>query len=209
VTPNRFGPKLDAAGGVPIHSIKELQENSPVLGWASMVLRLLGMSLIVPVFEELFIRSGMLRGLHRWRPTRTALLQFASDLPLIGDWLHGKPAIQKALAEPAPLTRQLVATPVGHLTVFAVVASTVVFSASHIPRDWLGCVACSIVWCWMVWYTNKPPRKLIAEKGSVEAAWAAMPASGRLGLGPIIWSHGLTNALLWLYTLTSDDWRFL
>jgi hypothetical protein len=36
-----------------------------------------------------------------------------------------------------------------------------------------------------------------------------MPASGRLGLGPIIWSHGLTNALLWLYTLTSDDWRFL
>ena len=29
------------------------------------------------------------------------------------------------------------------------------------------------------------------------------------GLGPVIWAHGITNALLWVYTIQTDVWRFL
>jgi hypothetical protein len=31
----------------------------------------------------------------------------------------------------------------------------------------------------------------------------------QMGLGPVIWAHGLTNAALWGYTLYTGDWRFL
>ncbi len=200
--PNRFGPELNVEGVVPLHGVQELTAATPWLGWTSMVLRLLGMSLIVPLFEEMFIRSAMLRGLHRARPTWRGLVQFASDVPVVGDTIAGWPAVRAANAQPPALTAQLERTPVGHLTVFAVVASTVVFMASHLPRDWPGCVACGVVWCGLLWWTNRPR----AARGET---WDTMPAGGRMGLGPIVWSHGLTNALLWGYTLASGDWRFL
>ncbi len=31
----------------------------------------------------------------------------------------------------------------------------------------------------------------------------------KLGLGPVIWTHGLCNASLWAWTIYSGDWRFL
>lgn len=181
VEPNMFGPDLDAEQQIITHPIQDLTATHPMLGQASLWLRLLGMSLVVPFFEEMFIRSAMLRGLHK--PTRNehGELEFVSE-------------------------RQLKATPVGKLTGFAVAASTIVFMLSHGFRDWPGCIACGLVWCGLVWWTNKPR----PHKGET---WASIAEStggrGRYGLGPIIWSHGITNALLWLYTVMYGDWQFL
>ena len=45
----------------------------------------------------------------------------------------------------------------------------------------------------MVWVTNRE----------------SLPEGKRLGLGPVVWSHGLVNAGLWAYTYYTDDWQFL
>jgi hypothetical protein len=36
-----------------------------------------------------------------------------------------------------------------------------------------------------------------------------LAATRARGLGPVVWTHGITNAALWAYTLYTDDWRFL
>ena len=172
---------------------RELFELSAVYGWAALILRLLGMSLLVPFFEELFVRSAVLRALHDPRSTWTGLVQFAADLPVVGDAVARSDAGRRAEAEPPAWTRNLERVPLGAVTVFATLASTVVFAASHGVRDWAGCVACGVVWCAMVGWTNRP----------------SLPEAERAGLGPVIWSHGLVNALLWGYTLISGDWQFL
>ncbi|MEM9915704.1 MAG: CPBP family glutamic-type intramembrane protease [Planctomycetota bacterium] len=213
--PNRFGPELDAAGELVPHPIQDQYGATPALGILAMGLRLIGMALIVPLFEEMFIRSAMLRGLHKPGTTFTGLLQFASDLPVIGDWLSNTAAGQKANEQPPAFTRQLSETPVGSVTFFAIAASTLVFMASHQPRDWPGCIACGVVWCWLVWWTNKPRSGKNETWRSINGMNEDAPASdfingrGRLGLGPVVWSHGITNALLWGYTLRWGDWRFL
>ena len=136
------------------------------------------MTLVVPLFEELFVRSAVLRAVHRWRGTRTGLLQFVGDLPAVGDAVTERPAVEAAQREPPAFTRQLVETPLGAVTWFSALASTAVFAASHGVRDWAGCLACGLVWCWMVRHTNRP----------------GLPPERRAGLGPVIWSHALVNA---------------
>ncbi|MEO0514227.1 MAG: CPBP family glutamic-type intramembrane protease [Planctomycetota bacterium] len=214
VEPGRFGPDLDAEGGIIPHPIQDQIAATPVLGYLALGLRLVGMALIVPLFEEMFIRSAMLRGLHRPGPTFAGLLQFASDLPGVGDWISQTRAGQNANAQPPALTKQLNDTPLGAVTVFAIIASTIVFMASHQPRDWPGCIACGIVWCALVWWTNRPR----PQKGETWDTIRIRPEhqddgtahnTGRLGLGPVAWSHGITNALLWGYTVMWNDWRFL
>ncbi|MEM1108766.1 MAG: hypothetical protein AAGH99_08755 [Planctomycetota bacterium] len=213
--PNRFGPELDADGQTIPHPLNEQINTHPALGYFALGLRLLGMALIVPLFEEMFIRSAMLRGLQRPGPTMTGLLQFASDLPGVGDWISNTAAGKKANDQPPAFTKQLTETPVGSVTLFAVIASTIVFTASHAPRDWPGCIACGIVWCWLVWYTNRPRPQKNETWRSVNGLAEDAPAQelisggGRLGLGPVAWSHGITNALLWAYTVLGNDWRFL
>jgi hypothetical protein len=215
VEPNRFGPELDAAGGLVPHPIQDMTERWGWLGHLSLGLRLIGMALIVPLFEEMFIRSAMLRGLQRPGPTFAGLLQFASDLPGVGDWISDTAAGKRANQQPPMLTRQLEQTPVGMIGVFAIAASTLVFMLSHQPRDWPGCIACGVVWCWLVWITNKPRPGIGETWRSVNGLPADAPAerfidgAGRLGLGPVVWSHGITNALLWAYTVWGGDWRFL
>ena len=172
---------------------RELFEVSAAYGWAALLLRLLGMSLLVPFFEELFVRSAVLRAVHDWPSTRTGLIQFASDLPVLGDALADRAAGRRAEAEPPAFTRNLERVPLGAVTVFATLASTLVFAGSHGLRDWAGCLACGVVWCAMVGWTNR----------------SSLPEDRRAGLGPVIWSHGLVNALLWGYTLVSGDWQFL
>ena len=174
-------------------TFRPLFEMSLAYGWAALVLRLLGMSLVVPFFEELFIRSAMLRSLHDWKTTRVGLVQIATDLPLIGEWVSNTGAGKRAEAMPPQLTRNLETVPLGAVTVFATAASTFVFMMSHAWRDWAGCIACGVVWCAMVGWTNR----------------ASLAPEQRAGLGPVIWSHGLVNALLWGYTLWSGDWQFL
>ncbi len=171
----------------------ELMAVGAGLFWVVFACRGLGMSITVPLFEELFVRSALLRGMHRWRLTKTGLLQVAADLPAVGDAVATKPAVVKAQSEPAAFTAQLANTPLGRVTVFATAASTFIFMLAHMPRDYLGCIACGIVWCWMVWYTNRE----------------SLPDEKRKGLGPVIWSHGLVNAALWVYSYTTNDWQFL
>lgn len=168
--------------------------------WSTMSLRLIGMSLVVPLFEELWVRSAVLRGTFSPARTKTAVLQLASDLPLVGEWVSNTKAGRRVANEPAMFTQQLRTTPVGRVSLFAVVASTFVFMLAHAPRDYMGCIACGIVWCWVVWATNKP------RQGE---SWDDQPASGRYGIGPIVWSHGITNATLWVWTLYVGDWQFL
>lgn len=171
----------------------ELMRTGSAVFWTVFILRGLGMSLVVPLFEELFIRSAMLRGLHRWRLTKTGLLQVAHDLPAVGDVIADKPAVIAAQQEPPAFTVQLAQTPLGRVTVFATFASTLVFMLSHGLRDWAGCIACGVVWCAMVWWTNRE----------------SLPPDKRAGLGPVIWSHGLVNAALWVFTWQTGDWQFL
>jgi len=168
--------------------------------WSTMSLRLLGMSIVVPLFEELWVRSAVLRGCFNPKRTKTAVIQLASDLPLVGEWISQTKAGKRAAQEPAMFTLQLRETQVGRISLFAVTLSTLVFMLAHARRDYLGCIACGVVWCLVVWYTNRP------KKGET---WADQPPGGRYGLGPIVWSHGITNAALWVWTLWSNDWQFL
>lgn len=187
----------------PKHGIND---NRAALGdawyWTTMSLRLLGMSIVVPLFEELWVRSAVLRGAFHAGKTKVAFIQLASDLPIIGDWLCETKAGKDAAKEPAMFTQQLKETAVGRISLFAVCFSTFVFMLAHARRDYAGCIACGVVWCLLLWWTNKPnPRK--------GETWDMMPPGGRYGLGPIVWSHGITNAALWLWTIQTGDWQFL
>lgn len=168
--------------------------------WTTMSLRLLGMSIAVPLFEELWVRSAVLRGTFSPAKTKVAILQFAQDLPIIGDSIAQTEAAKRAAQQPPMFTEQLRETRVGQITFFSIAISTIVFMLAHQRRDYLGCVACGVVWCWLVWYTNKP------KKGET---WDDQPPGGRIGLGPIVWSHGITNATLWAWTIYTGDWQFL
>jgi len=185
-------------------SSHDLTDNRASLGetwfWSTMVLRLLGMSLVVPLFEELWVRSAVLRG--TFSPSRSwiALLQVASDLPFIGDYVGRTKAAKLATKQRPMFTQQLKETRVGQVSLFSTAVSTIIFLLAHSQRDYLGCIACGVVWCALLWYTNKPG------KGE---AWADQPDGGRMGIGPIAWSHGITNAALWVWTLYFNDWQFL
>ncbi|WP_432798360.1 CPBP family glutamic-type intramembrane protease [Poriferisphaera sp. WC338] len=158
--------------------------------WSSISLRLLGMSIVVPMFEELFTRSLCLRALHSWKATWLGIKQVLHDLPGVGDWfMHTQAGKAASVAEPA-FTSEFERTKLGDVSVFAIVASTLVFMASHVPRDWPGCIACGVIWCLMVKWTNREGKK-------------------QYGLGPVIWSHGITNAALWGYCMYVGSWEFL
>lgn len=185
-----------AEGARDAHELSVLRGQSPRWFMATAGLRLLGMMLLVPIFEELFVRSLCLRSFHSARQTGVGLLQLAHDLPVIGDVCMHLSACRRAAAQPAAFTHQFLHTPLGALSVFGVTASTLVFMLSHVPRDWAGCIVCGVVWCVLLWWTNRGGGR--GEGGRP-----------RLGLGPVIWSHAITNALLWSYSAASGDWQFL
>lgn len=194
----------DAQASTALSGTHGINDNRAALGdawyWSTMSLRLLGMSIVVPLFEELWVRSAVLRGAFSAGKTKVAFLQLASDLPIIGDWLSETKAGRDAAKQPPMFTEQLKETAVGRISLFAVVFSTLVFMLAHARRDYAGCIACGVVWCLLVWWTNRP------KKGET---WADQPAGGRYGLGPIVWSHGITNAALWYWTIHTGDWQFL
>eukprot|EP00752_Nemacystus_decipiens_P014032 g12468.t1 len=205
-TPDRVGDWLlpSQQSSATLSSEHPFTDNREAMGetwyWSMMSLRLLGMSIAVPLFEELWVRSAVLRGSFSAAKTKTAFIQLASDLPIIGDWVSSTKAGQRAADQPPMFTQQLQTAAVGQISLFAVVFSTLVFMLAHARRDYLGCIACGIVWCLMVWWTNKP------KPGET---WADQPVGGRYGLGPIVWSHGITNACLWYWTIHTGDWQFL
>lgn len=155
------------------------------VGWAALPLRLLGMSLVVPLFEELFIRSLMLRSLSDRRNTALGLVQVMEDMPVVGDWMSSTKLADEAAKQPPIFGREFSRVELGHLTIFGVTASTLVFMVNHTPRDYLGCIFCGVAYCLLLRATR-----------------------GR-GLGPVCWAHGITNALIWWYTVHTGDWRFL
>ena len=104
---------------------------------------------------------------------------------MIGDWIMDTSVARKADAQPPAFRASFDATPLGQLSVFGVVISTMAFAVGHQPRDWPGAVVCGIAYC------------------------ALLALTKRKGLGPVVWAHGITNALIWGYTLYTNDWRFL
>ena len=177
--PQRVSPYADSNAV----NIFDLMGNG--VGWVAFLLRLAGMSIVVPLFEELFIRSLLLRSLQHFRPTMIGILQIIQDTPVIGEWLMHTSLGTRADRHGPMFGPQFERTPLGALSVFGVAISTVVFTAHHIPRDWLGCVVCALAYCLL------------------------LAATRRKGLGPVCWAHGITNALLWAYTLRTGDWQFL
>ena len=143
------------------------------------------MTIAVPMIEEVFNRSLLLRSLHRPRETWIGLMQFLIDTPLLGEKLIVTRFGQRISDHPPVFGREFQRTSLGELSVFGVAASTIVFAAVHAPVDWPGCILCGLVWCLLLRATRDK------------------------GLGPVIWSHAITNALLWLYVVTIGDWRFI
>jgi hypothetical protein len=162
-----------------------LYVESTALFWLAAGAHLLAMCTAVPMIEETFNRSVLLRSLHDARKTGTGLLQLLCDMPLIGDWLMHTQAGTRATREPPVFGEQFEKTPLGQLSVFGIAASTGVFMLVHAMRDWPGAIVCGITWCVMLNRTR------------------------HLGLGPIIWSHALVNALLWGHVMYWHEWRFM
>ena len=160
------------------------------LAAAALGLRLVGMALVVSLFEELLFRSAVLRAFRTWRSAGIALLHVAEDLPLVGPLVLRTELSQRLRHELRPLADSFDETPLGALTAANLTISIVLWCLlSHLPRDWPGTVACGAIYAGGVWHTNRRGR-----------------ASG---LGPAVWAHAVTNACLWGYTLATGDWRFL
>lgn len=156
-----------------------------VLAWIAFIMRLIGMSIVVPLFEELFIRSLLLRSFNSAKNTFTGIVQVAQDFPVIGEKLMGTKLAEEADKQPPMFEHEFKRVPLGTLSMFGIAASTLIFTLSHVPRDYAACIFCGIAYCLCLRFTRHK------------------------GLGPVCWAHGITNALIWIYTLHTDDWRFL
>lgn len=154
-------------------------------GWTGMVMRLVGMSILVPLFEELFIRSLLLRCFYRAKRTLRGFGQILIDFPMIGDMLIHTEWARRLDEHPVLFRSEFEATPVGELSVFGVMVSTLLFTFGHRIPDWPGAILCGVVYCLLLRVTRHK------------------------GLGPVVWAHGITNALLWIYVLKTDGWSFL
>lgn len=161
------------------------EEMSPGVRALSLGLRVLGMSILVPLFEELFVRSLLLRCLHSGKKTLAGVIQLACELPLVGDHLLQTRWAEWAERHEQVFTRQFEQTPLGRLSVFGVLASTVIFTLGHGMRDWPAALVCGVMYCLL------------------------LAVTARKGLGPVVWAHGITNLLLFVYTLQTGDWQFL
>jgi len=155
------------------------------LFWLAATAHLIAMCTAVPLIEELFNRSLLLRSLHRPRATAVGILQVLVDVPLLGDLLVRTRLGQAALQQPPVFAREFQATPLGQLSLFGVAASTAVFMLVHTTADWPGAILCGVTWCILLHRTR------------------------HLGLGPTIWSHAIVNLLLWLYVVSQGAWQFM
>ena len=181
---------VGAFPGLAVESDSFFDQMGMGWGWLALSLRLVGMSVVVPLFEELCMRSLMLRSLHSLRKTVIGATQFLQDVPVIGEPLMLTRWGEQASQQPPIFRHEFEAHALGRLSVFGVFASTLVFTVHHLPADWLGCVACSLAYCFLLAWTRSR------------------------GLGPTCWAHGITNALLWGYTVYmhqagTPDWQFL
>lgn len=176
--PERFADS-DKSGGM-------FQEMGLVVGWLAFSLRLLGMSILVPLFEEVFVRSLLLRAFSSFKATSIGVAQVIMDIPVIGEWLMHTSFGHRVDSQPTVLFgEQFKGTSLGVLTLFGVAVSTFLFTVHHALRDWPAAVICGIAYCLL------------------------LAATRHKGLGPVCWAHGITNCLLWIYTVKTNDWQFL
>lgn len=163
----------------------------PGLGWTAMIIRGIGMIVIVPMFEELVFRSAFLRSFHSPRDVGIALMQMLGDLPVVGDWIMSTEASRRADQVRAPMAAAFERSRVGRLSTFSIVLTLALWCGlSHLMRDWPGTFAVGFMYLAVLTWTNRSNGQ-------------------QLGLGPVIWAHGLTNAIIWVYTIATGDWRFL
>ena len=155
------------------------------LFWLAATAHLVAMCTAVPLIEETFNRSLLLRSISDVRATGIGILQMLCDMPMIGDWLARTTAGVRARQEPPAFGDQFQKTPLGRLSVLGVTASTTLFMLVHATVDWPGAILCGLTWCILLNRTR------------------------HLGLGPVIWSHAIVNLLLWIYAVTAEDFRLL
>lgn len=94
--------------------------------FSAFILRLIAASLIVPVFEEVFIRGYVLRAALQWDQNRKNT-QISSPL--------GQMLDHDTIADVPP----------GAWSVMAIVISTLAFAAGHLPSEWPAAVAYSVL----------------------------------------------------------------
>lgn len=166
------------------------EEMNESVAWVSFILRLIGMTIIVGMVEEVFFRSALMRGLHRPIPTRDALVQILTDVPVLGSYLLNSKTIRKIDKQRNLLLNEFNNNPLGVISLFNLIIVGIIWSIlSHGIRDWPGTIVCAFTFGFVVYWTNRGDKKL--------------------GLGPAVWTHAITNAGLWAYTIYADDWRFL
>jgi hypothetical protein len=174
----------------------------PAVGWGAMVMRLLGMSILVPLVEEVFFRSALVRSTLRIRPLLLSLVDFLGDLvgdvPWLGDKITRSSIGREAARTPSPLASEFHRNPLGRITVNAVVLNLVLWALVHQSRDWPGIAVCGAAYLLLLCYTNGP--RCVAPRGKSNEGY---------GVGPVVWAHGITNAYLWGYTIITGDWQFL
>ncbi len=165
--------------------INFIKQKGPLFGYASLIVRVMGMSLLVPFLEEVLMRSLLLRALSN--PIKSLKMAFVtlSDLPGIGEILLKTNLSKEIDKDPPSFEDEFNHTPLGALTFFGILASTLFFAVGHAPRDYAGAFVCGITWCILLRVTKSK------------------------GLGPVIWSHGIANAALVAYVLCYNDWQFL
>lgn len=195
----QLAPDFFGSDGEP-HYFERMQAVSPALFWSSLALRLAGMAVLVPLFEELFVRSLLLRSFHRPRQVGLGLLQILADMPLVGEWFEQTRLGQRVVHRGPVFGPEFLRTPLGALSVTGLVLSTAVFALHHTMRDWPGAIACGVAYCLLVGWTNAWGQSQGADQSG---------SAGRRGLGPVVWAHGITNALLWAWCVFRPDWQFV
>ncbi|MBU1196588.1 MAG: CPBP family intramembrane metalloprotease [Proteobacteria bacterium] len=103
--------------------------------FSAFILRLIAASLIVPVFEEVFIRGYVLRAALQWDQNRKNT-QISSPL--------GQMLDHDTIADVPP----------GAWSVMAIVISTLAFTAGHLPSEWPASVAYSVLMS-ILWIMRK------------------------------------------------------
>jgi membrane protease YdiL (CAAX protease family) len=172
------------------------------IGWIAFTRRLLGMPILVPLVEEIFFRSALVRSTLQLKPLVLSLVDFLADLlgelPLIGDKITKSKLAKEAAQTDSPLATEFNRNSLGAITVTAVVINLILWALVHTSRDWPGIAACGAAYLLLLCYTNGP--RTVAPRSKTGEGY---------GVGPVVWAHGITNAYLWTYTLLTDDWQFL
>lgn len=155
--------------------------------FSAFILRLIAASLIVPVFEEVFIRGYVLRAALQWdqnrknKPIILSLVQTFSEIIKTVLFLRKNNQVDSPLSQTLDVDNIADVSP-GAWSVMAVGISTFAFAAGHLPSQWLASVAYSLL---------------------ISILWVM-----RKDLLSCMVAHGITNLALGGYVYFSGNWGF-